>query len=132
MPWLRARWPLVLAGLAAGFGLLGGLVWGLRPRTEAETAVLARRELQEAIRQLDRFLETYPTAPGEARGALQRAQSAFDKAAGHLALTRRAEVQRGTADFRRLQALTAASAPPETILPLARQLRERMRSLLEE
>ncbi|WP_376789469.1 hypothetical protein [Thermoflexus sp.] len=132
MSWLRAQWPLVLAGLAAGFGLLGGLVWGLRPRTEAETAVLARRELQEAIRQLDRFLETYPAAPGEARGALQRAQSAFEKAAGHLALARPMDVQQGAADFRQLQALTAASAPPETILPIARQLRERLQSLVEE
>lgn len=132
MSWFHARWPLVLAGLAIGLGLLGGLVWALRPRAEAETAILAREELQEAIRQLDRFLETYPAAPGEARGALQRAQSAFDKAAGHLALTRRAEVQQGTADFRRLQALTAASAPPETILPLARQLREHLQALLEE
>lgn len=132
MSGLRARWPLALAGLVAGFGLLGGLVWGLRPRTEAETAVLARRELQEAIRQLDRFLETYPTAPGEARGALQRAQSAFEKAAGHLALAHPMEVQQGVADFRQLQALTAASAPPETIFPLARQLRERMRSMMEE
>jgi hypothetical protein len=73
MPWQRTRWPLALALAAAGLGLIGGLAWALRPRAEAETAALARRSLREATHQLDLFLQTYPTAPGEARGALQRA-----------------------------------------------------------
>ena len=132
MPWQRTRWPLALALAAAGLGLIGGLAWALRPRAEAETAALARRSLREATHQLDLFLQTYPTAPGEARGALQRARSAFDRAAGHLSITRPAEVQQGRADFEQLQALTAAEAPPEAVLPLARRLRERIQALQGE
>ncbi len=128
--WLRAHWVPVLLGIATAFGLLGGLAWATRPRTETETAQLARRELREAIRQLDLFIQAYPIAPDEARGALQRARSAFEKAAGHLALTRPIDVRQWQADFQRLQDQTAARATPEEILPLARQLRETLQRLM--
>ncbi|MCS6963987.1 MAG: hypothetical protein NZM16_08065 [Thermoflexus sp.] len=128
--WLRAHWVPVLLGMATAVGLLGGLAWAIRPRTETETAQLARRELQEAIRQLDLFLQTYPTTPDEARGALQRARSAFDQAAGHLALTRPVEVRQSQADFQRLQDRTASRAAPEEVLPLARRLREALQRLM--
>ncbi len=131
IPWIRARWALALWSIPIGIGLIGGLAWALRPRAEAETAPLARRELQEAIRQLDLFLQTYPTAPEEARGALQRARSAFEQAAGHLALRRADEVRRRRADFQQLQELIAAGAPAEVVLPLARQLREALNPLKE-
>lgn len=127
-PW--RLWSFI--ALALGLGLVGGAVWALRPRSEPETAVLARRELREAVRQMDLFLALYPQAPEAARGALQRAASAFDQAAGHLALNRPAEVSRWRADFQRLQDLAAAGAPPETVLPQARSLREALRRLAQE
>ncbi|MCS7251013.1 MAG: hypothetical protein RMK32_00075 [Anaerolineae bacterium] len=129
--WLRAHWVPILLGTATIVGLLGGLAWAIRPRTEAETARLARRELQEAVRQLDLFLQTYPTAPDEAQGALQRARSAFDQAAGHLALTRPVEVRQLQADFQRLQDRTAGRAAPEEVLLLARRLQEALQRFLE-
>ena len=128
---LRAHRVLLLVGLAIAIGLLGGLAWATRPRAESETARLARQELQEARRQLDLFLQTYPVAPEEARGALQRARSAFEQAAGHLALSRPAEVRQWQADFQRLQERTAARAAPEEVLPLARRLREDLQRLIE-
>ncbi len=131
IPWIRARWALVLWSIPISIGLIGGLAWALRPRAEAETVPLARRELQEAIRQLDLFLQTYPTAPAEARGALQRARSTFEQAAGHLALRRAEEVRQRRADFQRLQELAAAGAPAEVVLPLARQLQEALNPLKE-
>ncbi len=130
-PRIRARWALVLWSIPIGIGLIGGLAWALRPRAEAETAPLARRELQEAIRQLDLFLQTYPTTPGEAGGALERARSAFEQAAGHLVLRRADEVRQRRADFQRLQELAAVGAPAEVVLPLARQLREALNRLKE-
>jgi len=129
--WFRTRWVLILLGIVTAMGLLGGLVWATRPRMETETAQLARRELREAIRQLDLFLQTYPTAPEEARGALQRARSAFERAAGHLALTRPAEVRQWQTDFQQLQDQTAAHVAPEAVLPLARQLRAALQRLAE-
>lgn len=128
---IRTRWVLILLSIAIATGLLGGLVWATRPRTETETASLARRELQEAIHQLDLFMQAYPIAPDEARGALQRARSAFEKAAGHLALTRPAEVRQWQADFQRLQDQTAAHIAPEAVLPLAQQLRAALQRLVE-
>ncbi|MBO9361558.1 MAG: hypothetical protein J7452_05075 [Thermoflexus sp.] len=132
MPWRRTRWPLALAVAAAGLGLIGGLVWALRPREEAETVALARRSLRETMRQLDMFMEIYPTAPGAAQGALQRARSAFDRASRHLSFTRPVEVQQVRTDFELLRELTADNGPPETVLPLARRLRERIQALQGE
>ncbi len=129
--WLRAHRVPILLGLATMVGLLGGLAWATRPRTETETAQLARRELREALRQLDRFIQVYPTAPDAAQGALQRARSAFENAAGHLALTRPVEVRQWQADFLWLQDQAAARAAPEEVLPLARKLREALQRLIE-
>ncbi|HXF68281.1 MAG TPA: hypothetical protein VNK89_00610 [Thermoflexus sp.] len=128
---IHTRWLRIGIALPVVIGLIGGLTWALRPRTEPETAQLARRELQEAIRQLDLFLQTYPATPDEAQGALERARSAFEKAAGHLALSQASGVRQRQADFHQLQDLTAARAAPEVVLPLARQLREALQRMLE-
>lgn len=120
----KGSWLLMGLGFVVGIGLVGGLAWAMRPRAEAETAALARRELREAIHQLDLFLQAYASAPEAARGALQRARAAFEKAAGHLALTDPAEAGRLREKFQRLQELADAASPPGEVLPSAQELRD--------